>query len=59
MGTVVGAAAAWMGRAVDAALMALGYPKAQAERAVLAAEREEGEQTIEAILKRSLKRLSR
>jgi len=42
-----------------AALMALGYPKAQAERAVLAAEREEGEQTIEAILKRSLKRLSR
>ena len=41
------------------ALMALGYPKPQAERAVSAAIREEGERTIEAVLKRSLKRLSR
>ena len=42
-----------------AALMALGYPKPQAERAVSAAIREDGERTIEAVLKRSLKRLSR
>lgn len=42
-----------------AALMALGYPKPQAERAVEQALREDGERTIEALLKRSLKRLSR
>jgi Holliday junction DNA helicase RuvA len=42
-----------------AALMSLGYPKAMAERAVTEAIREEGERTIEAVLKRSLKRLSR
>ena len=42
-----------------AALMALGYPKAMAERAVSDAIREEGERSIEAVLKRSLKRLSR
>jgi len=42
-----------------AALIALGYPKPVAERAVAAALGEEGESTIEAVLKRSLKRLSR
>jgi Holliday junction DNA helicase RuvA len=42
-----------------AALMSLGYPKAMAERAVSDAIREEGDRTIEAVLKRSLKRLSR
>ena len=42
-----------------AALMALGYPKAMAERAVSDAIREEGDRTIEAVLKRSLRRLSR
>jgi Holliday junction DNA helicase RuvA len=42
-----------------AALMALGYPKAMAERAVSDAIREEGDRTIEAVLRRSLKRLSR
>ncbi|HYP27861.1 MAG TPA: Holliday junction branch migration protein RuvA [Blastocatellia bacterium] len=42
-----------------AALMQLGYPKAVAERAVAAAVKEDGEPTIEAVLKRSLKRLSR
>jgi holliday junction DNA helicase RuvA len=41
------------------ALMALGYPKAVAEKAVLTAMREDGDRSIEAILKRSLKRLSR
>jgi Holliday junction DNA helicase RuvA len=41
-----------------AALMALGYPKAIAERAVSFALREEGERTIEAVLKRALRRLS-
>ncbi|MEK6286112.1 MAG: Holliday junction branch migration protein RuvA [Acidobacteriota bacterium] len=41
-----------------AALMALGYPKAIAERAVSFAIREEGERTIEAVLKRALRRLS-
>jgi Holliday junction DNA helicase RuvA len=41
------------------ALMALGYPKAVAEKAVTAAMREEGDRSIEAVLKRSLKRLSR
>jgi len=41
-----------------AALMALGYPKAIAERAVSFAVREEGERTIEAVLKRALRRLS-
>ena len=40
------------------ALMALGYPKAIAERAVSFAMREEGERTIEAVLKRALRRLS-
>jgi holliday junction DNA helicase RuvA len=40
------------------ALMALGYPKAIAERAVSFAVREEGERTIEAVLKRALRRLS-
>jgi Holliday junction DNA helicase RuvA len=42
-----------------AALVQLGYPKQVAERTVLAAMREEGEQSIEALLKRSLKQLSR
>ncbi len=42
-----------------AALMALGYPKPQAERAVSTAIREDGDRSIEAVLKRSLKRLSR
>ena len=42
-----------------AALIALGYPKPLAEKAVQTAMREEGERTIQAILKRSLKRLSR
>jgi Holliday junction DNA helicase RuvA len=41
-----------------AALMALGYPRAIAERAVSFALREEGERTIEAVLKRALRRLS-
>lgn len=41
-----------------AALMSLGYPKAIAERAVSFAVREEGERTIEAVLKRALRRLS-
>jgi holliday junction DNA helicase RuvA len=41
------------------ALMALGYPKAVAEKAVSTAMREDGDRSIEAILKRSLKRLSR
>jgi holliday junction DNA helicase RuvA len=41
------------------ALMQLGYPKAVAEKAVEAAMRDEGDRTIEAVLKRSLKRLSR
>jgi Holliday junction DNA helicase RuvA len=40
-----------------AALLALGYPKPLAERAVAAALNEGGEVTIEAVLKRSLKRL--
>ncbi|HMG37400.1 MAG TPA: Holliday junction branch migration protein RuvA [Blastocatellia bacterium] len=40
-----------------AALIALGYPKPMAERAVAAALAEQGEVTIEAVLKRSLKRL--
>ena len=40
------------------ALMALGYPKAIAERAVSFAVREEGDRTIEAVLKRALRRLS-
>jgi len=40
------------------ALMALGYPKAISERAVSFALREEGERTIEAVLKRALRRLS-
>jgi Holliday junction DNA helicase RuvA len=42
-----------------AALMQLGYQKAQAERAVDSALREEGDRTIQAVLKKSLKRLSR
>jgi len=42
-----------------AALMQLGYPKAVAERAVASALKEDGEANIEAVLKRSLKRLSR
>jgi holliday junction DNA helicase RuvA len=41
------------------ALVALGYAKPLAERAVAAALSEEGEMTIQAVLKRSLKRLSR
>ena len=40
------------------ALMALGYPKAISERAVSFAMREEGERSIEAVLKRALRRLS-
>ena len=42
-----------------AALIALGYPKPMAEKAVLSAMREEGETSIQAVLKRSLKRLAR
>ena len=42
-----------------AALISLGYPKPAAERAVTSAIQEEGELTIEAVLKRSLKRISR
>lgn len=42
-----------------AALQSLGYPKPVAERAVSAALREEGDRTIEAVLRRSLKKLSR
>ena len=41
------------------ALIALGYPKPAAERAVTAALQEEGELTIEAVIRRSLKRISR
>jgi len=41
------------------ALMALGYPKPVAEKAVTTAMREDGDRSIEAVLKRSLKRLSR
>jgi Holliday junction DNA helicase RuvA len=41
------------------ALIALGYQRAQAERAVSAAIGEEGERSIEAVLKRALRRLSR
>ena len=41
------------------ALMALGYPKPIAEKAVTTAMREDGDRSIEAVLKRSLKRLSR
>lgn len=40
------------------ALMALGYPKAIAERCVQFALREEGERSIEAVLRRALRRLS-
>jgi Holliday junction DNA helicase RuvA len=42
-----------------AALIALGYPKPLAERAVSSALSEEGEVSIQAVLKRTLKRLSR
>lgn len=42
-----------------AALISLGYPKPLAEKAVLSAMREEGDTSIQAVLKRSLKRLSR
>ncbi|MEW6209887.1 MAG: Holliday junction branch migration protein RuvA [Acidobacteriota bacterium] len=41
------------------ALIALGYQRSLAERAVDAALREEGDMTIEAVIKRSLKKLSR
>jgi len=44
---------------VAAALMALGYPKPVAEKAVAAALGEQGERSIEAVLKRALKRVSR
>jgi Holliday junction DNA helicase RuvA len=42
-----------------AALVALGYPKPVAEKAVGAALGEAGERTIQALLRRALKRLSR
>lgn len=42
-----------------AALLALGYPKAIAERAVERALTEPGEGSIEAVLKRALRRMSR
>jgi Holliday junction DNA helicase RuvA len=41
------------------ALISLGYQKAVAERAVAAVMREGGDQTIESVLKRSLRQLSR
>jgi Holliday junction DNA helicase RuvA len=44
---------------VTEALIALGYPRAVAERAVAAALGEDGERTIEALLKRALRKLSR
>jgi Holliday junction DNA helicase RuvA len=42
-----------------AALLALGYPKAVAEKAVERAMNEEGDGSIEAVLKRALRRMSR
>jgi Holliday junction DNA helicase RuvA len=42
-----------------AALLALGYPKAIAEKAVERAMNEEGDSSIEAVLKRALRRMSR
>jgi Holliday junction DNA helicase RuvA len=65
--TEQGAAAAAAGRGAAesvrddtiAALMALGYPRPTAERAVDSSLRDEGDTTIQAVLKRSLKRLSR
>jgi Holliday junction DNA helicase RuvA len=42
-----------------AALLALGYPKAVAEKAVERALSEEGDGAIEAVLKRALRRMSR
>lgn len=42
-----------------AALVGLGYPRPVAERTVSVALSEEGEMTIQAVLKRSLKKLSR
>ena len=42
-----------------AALLALGYPKAVAEKAVERALSEEGDGSIEAVLKRALRRMSR
>ena len=42
-----------------AALVQLGYPKPVAERAVSAALREEGDRSIQAVLRRALKNLSR
>jgi holliday junction DNA helicase RuvA len=42
-----------------AALLALGYPKAVAEKAVERAMGEEGDSSIEAVLKRALRRMSR
>jgi holliday junction DNA helicase RuvA len=42
-----------------AALLALGYPKAIAEKAVERALNEEGDGSIEAVLKRALRRMSR
>jgi Holliday junction DNA helicase RuvA len=42
-----------------AALLALGYPKAVADRAVERAMSEEGDGAIEAVLKRALRRMSR
>ena len=42
-----------------AALLALGYPKAVAEKAVERAMSEEGDGSIEAVLKRALRRMSR
>jgi Holliday junction DNA helicase RuvA len=55
----VGASAEAVRDDTVAALLALGYPKAVAEKAVERAMSEEGDGSIEAVLKRALRRMSR